>query len=77
MLPVIGDVVGVLQVIRNMVSVLPGMGGGVVGSGTLVGSGGAGPQAPEVSLMSSRAISFLNPLFFIASNSTCRGQSSD
>lgn len=46
------------------------MGGVVVGGGTLVGSGGAGPQGSEVSLMSSRAMSFLRPPFFTASNTT-------
>lgn len=47
-----------------------GMGGVVVGGGTLVGSGGAGPQGSEVSWMSSRAMSLLSPPFFRASNTT-------
>lgn len=41
-----------------------GIGGGVVGVGTTVGSGGSAPQGPFVRLMSSRAMSFFIPPFF-------------
>lgn len=51
----------------------PGMGAIVVGGGTLVGSGGAGPQGSGVSVMSSRAMSLNLPPFFQASNSTYTG----
>lgn len=53
----------------------PGIGGVVAGGGTLVGSGGVGPQGSEISAMSSRAMSFLIPPFFRASNNTYKGQS--
>lgn len=71
-----GPIRGVYQICRrfvfdvNVVSLSPGIGGAVVGGGTLVGSGGSGPHGPEVRAMSSRAMSFLIPPFFRASNTT-------
>lgn len=41
-----------------------------------MGSGGVAPQGPDVSAMSSRAMSFILPSFLSASNNTCSGQRS-
>lgn len=57
------------SVLVNQILV-PGMGGGVTGGGTRVGSGGPSPQEPGSMLMSSRAISFRTPAHFCASNTT-------